>query len=116
MRSVKRGRATSDVEVTNVSPHGFWLLVGDAERFVSFGDFPWFRIATIGALANVVQQRPGHLYWPELDIDLAVESIEHPERYPLVSRVAERSDAAARYSTRVKREKKGKGAASPRST
>jgi hypothetical protein len=29
---------------------------------------------------------PHHLYWPDLDIDLAVESIEHPERYPLVSR------------------------------
>jgi hypothetical protein len=25
------------------------------------------------------------LYWPDLDIDLAVDSIQHPERYPLVS-------------------------------
>jgi hypothetical protein len=34
-------------------------------------------------------QRPGpeHLYWPDLDVDVAVESIEHPERFPLVSRV-----------------------------
>jgi hypothetical protein len=27
-----------------------------------------------------------HLYWPDLDVDLAVESIEHPERFPLASR------------------------------
>ena len=27
-----------------------------------------------------------HLYWPELDIDLAVESIEQPERFPLVAK------------------------------
>jgi hypothetical protein len=25
------------------------------------------------------------LHWPDLDIDLAVESIDHPERYPLIS-------------------------------
>jgi hypothetical protein len=29
---------------------------------------------------------PHHLYWLELDIDLAVESVERPERYPLLSR------------------------------
>src|SRR3546814_7518272 len=30
---------------------------------------------------------PQHLYWPDLDIDLAVDSIRHPERFPLVSRI-----------------------------
>jgi hypothetical protein len=32
-----------------------------------------------------------HLYWPDLDVDLAVESIEHPERFPLVSQVRSNS-------------------------
>jgi hypothetical protein len=27
------------------------------------------------------------LYWPALDVDLAVESLDHPERYPLMSAV-----------------------------
>jgi hypothetical protein len=33
-------------------------------------------------------ERPhaGHLYRPDLDVDLAEESIDHPERYPLISR------------------------------
>jgi hypothetical protein len=26
-----------------------------------------------------------HLYWPDLDVDLAVESLTHPERFPLIS-------------------------------
>jgi hypothetical protein len=26
--------------------------------------------------------QPQHLYWPDLDVDLSVDSIEHPERYP----------------------------------
>lgn len=85
MKSVPRGRSTSEVEVGNVSAHGFWLLVGDRERFLSFKHFPWFRDATIGQLTNVELPAPHHLYWPELDIDLAVESLDHPDRYPLVS-------------------------------
>jgi hypothetical protein len=74
------------VEVTNVSPHGFWLLVEQQEYFVSFKDFPWFRDATIGDLMKVDLPSPHHLYWPHLDVDLAIESLDHPERYPLVSR------------------------------
>jgi hypothetical protein len=86
MKSVQRGQSISAVEVANVSPSGFWLLVEERERFVPFKDFPWFRDATIAELTNVLLPSPHHLYWPALDVDLAVESLDHPERYPLVSR------------------------------
>ncbi len=86
MKSAQRGRSTSAVEVTNISPHGFWLLIGEQERFVSFQEFPWFREATIAAVTNVELPSPHHLRWPDLDIDLAVDSLDHPERYPLLSR------------------------------
>ena len=36
-----------------------------------------------------------HLYWPELDIDLAVESLTHPERLPLYRMLQERDRALA---------------------
>src|SRR4051812_6131095 len=85
MKSAVRGSNTSPTEVTNVSAHGFWLFVGDRELFVAFEHFPWFRDASIRAITNVELPSPHHLYWPDLDIDLAVESIEHPERFPLVS-------------------------------
>jgi hypothetical protein len=95
------GRSTSAVEVANVSPHGFWLLIGDREHFVEFAQFPWFRHATIGQLSNVTLASPHHLYWPDLDIDLAVDSLDHPERYPLVRRVSpERPAAQARGGER----------------
>ena len=86
MTSAKLGKRTSQVEVTNVSPHGFWLLIGGKERFLAFEYFPWFRDASIKALTNVELPSPHHLYWPELDVDIAVESIDHPDRFPLVSR------------------------------
>jgi hypothetical protein len=85
MRSAPPGPSTSPVEVTNVSPHGFWLFVGDRELFVPFKDFPWFREATVREITNVQLPSSHHLYWPDLDIDLAIESIEQPEKYPLLS-------------------------------
>jgi hypothetical protein len=84
-KSAQLGSDTSAVEVLNVSRHGFWLFVEAAEYFLPFEQFPWFRDATIGQLTNVELPARHHLYWPALDIDLAVESVTHPERYPLVS-------------------------------
>lgn len=86
MRSALPGKNISEVEVTNVSRHGFWLLIGERELFLPFDKFPWFRDVPIGQLLKVEQPHPSHLYWPDLDVDLAVESIEFPERFPLVSR------------------------------
>ena len=87
MKSAQRGKRTSAVEVTNVSGNGFWLLLDTEEVFVEFKQFPWFKDASIGQLLNVQRPAPHHLYWPDLDVDLAVESLTSPERYPLVSRV-----------------------------
>ena len=82
------GSVTLGAEVTNVSTHGFWLLLGDEELAVPFDDFPWFKRATIEQLANVERPSADHLYWPQLDIDLSVESIRTPGNFPLVSRDA----------------------------
>lgn len=85
-KSAADGTSISDVEVTNVSAHGFWVLVGAEELPLSFAAFPWFRDAPIAKLTHVTRPSPGHLYWPDLDIDLALDSIRHPELFPLVSR------------------------------
>ena len=85
-RSDGHGTHTSTVEVTNVSRHGFWLILEERERFLAFDAFPWFREATLDELLNVELAGPGHLRWPALDVDLAVDSIDRPGDYPLVSR------------------------------
>ena len=79
------GTAISAPEVTHVSKHGLWLLRGDEELFLPFEQFPWFRQATIEQITHVEAPGPDHLYWPDLDIDLAVESIRHPEAFPLIN-------------------------------
>ena len=86
MRSAKRGMGTSGVELSNVSQHGLWLVVDGRERYVSFADFPWFREATIGQMSVIERPVDTYLHWPELDVDLTLESIDRPEDFPLVSR------------------------------
>ena len=85
MKSELPGTSTSQVEVTNISKHGFWLLLSDRELFLAFESFPWFREAPVADILNVELPHPHHLYWPALDIDLHVESIEQPDRYPLIA-------------------------------
>lgn len=53
---------------------------------MSFEDFPWFRNAPVGSVLKLERPQPHHLYWPELDIDLTVDSIENPKKYPLKSK------------------------------
>ncbi len=86
MRSAPPGKRTLGAEVTNISAKGFWLLIDEREVHVAFSDFPWFHDATIRQLSRLERPSPHHLYWPELDIDLALESLDHPEKYPLVSK------------------------------
>ena len=73
----------SEIEVTHISSHGIWLLAGDREHFLAYDEFPWFKDVPVGKILNVEQHTPGHFYWPDLDVDLGMESIEHPERFPL---------------------------------
>lgn len=83
MSSDPRGKHTSTVEVTHVSSHGIWLLAHGKELFMAYDDFPWFRDVPVGKILNVEEQSPNHFYWPDLDVDLAPEMIENPERFPL---------------------------------
>lgn len=80
------GTSISPVEVSAASRHGFWLLLDEEEElFLPFDEFPWFRSASVEQLFHVERPQPHHLYWPDLDVDLHVDSIRHPEQFPLKS-------------------------------
>ncbi len=83
MNSSPPGAATSACEVTNITPHGFWLFVDDREYFVPFADYPRFRDATVSQIYAVVRNSPGQLCWPRLDVDIELEALAHPEQFPL---------------------------------
>jgi hypothetical protein len=114
MKSALRGKCTLGAEVTQVSTRGLWVLLDDQEVFAAFDDFPWFRDATIGQLTRVERPSPHHLYWPDLDVDLAVESLGHPERYPLVSRARPNKRLQPTKARRRTTTKSAKGQEAPR--
>jgi len=83
MKSSPPGNSTSAPEVTNISAHGIWLLTSDQELFLSYEDFPWFKDQPVKEIFDVEEPQPGHFYWPQLDVDLSLDMIEQPEKFPL---------------------------------
>ncbi len=84
MKSKIVGEGTFIVEVSSISKYGFWIFVKEKEYFLSFEDFPWFRNANVSSILNVKFLLPNHLYWPDLDVDLELDSLESPQNYPLI--------------------------------
>jgi hypothetical protein len=80
---LKRG-----VAVTYITKYGFWLLASGSERFLSFLDFPCFQHAPVAQILNVEEPTPGHYCWPDLDVDLSLQIIRNPERFPLAAKVS----------------------------
>jgi hypothetical protein len=85
MRFGTPGPSTSSAEVTRISESALWLQVDGDELHLPFELFPWFRGARPSEIKNVERPSPHRLRWPDLDVDLSVESIRHPEKFPLVS-------------------------------
>jgi hypothetical protein len=84
MTSSTRGEGTFQVEIGNIDSHGVWLLIADKEYFLSYESFPWFRKATVEQIIHVELLHEQHLRWPELDVDLCLESLDNPESFPLI--------------------------------
>ncbi len=75
----------STVEVTTLSPLGFWLEFRDEELYLPFVEFPWFEHATVAQICRVQCPSSTRLYWPDLDVDLALASIRNPAANPIHS-------------------------------
>jgi hypothetical protein len=83
MKLSTHGIKTSPVEVTHISGFGIWLLAHNKELFLSYDEFPWFKEQTVASILNVEEPSANHYYWPSMDVDLTLDMIEHPDRYPL---------------------------------
>ncbi len=82
MKSLKHGKSTL-VSVENITPFGIWIFVKEKEYFLSYKDYPYFKDQTLGSIQNVQLLHGYHLYWPELDVDMEIDNLENPEKYPL---------------------------------
>jgi hypothetical protein len=82
MKSLTPGKNTS-ASVENITPFGVWMLINRKEYFLPYSEFPYFENMSIRSIFNVEFSHGFHLYWPELDIDLTIDNLDHPEKYPL---------------------------------
>ena len=74
----------TSVAVLMINSQGMMLSVQGQDYFVSYNRVPWLRDARISSALNVRMCGSRAIEWPELDVDLEIESLKHPERYPLV--------------------------------
>jgi len=86
MKSLKNGRNIS-VSVENITAFGIWLFVKGKEHFLDYQTYPYFQRHTIETIKNVRLLHGFHLRWPDLDIDLEIDNLENPEKYPLKSKI-----------------------------
>ena len=77
------GADTSLVEVTHIDARGLWLYVDGHEHYLPYDQFPWFSDATVRQIVTVERHGHEHFHWPDLDVDLTLEMIDHPERFPV---------------------------------
>ncbi len=80
------GMRSTVAEVRSITLQGIWLIVRGEEFFLSFDEFPWFKKAPVNDVQHVIVVTAQHLRWPELDVDLELDSIRHPGRYSLIAR------------------------------
>ena len=76
--------SSTSASVLMINAQGIMLSVLGRDYFLSYNRVPWMQDAPIRSVLNVQMSSPEAIEWPDLDVDLEVESQQHPERYPLV--------------------------------
>ena len=72
------------VSVLMINDKGIMLSVQGNDYFISYNRIPWMRTASICDVLDVKMSGRNAIEWPRLDVDLEIDSLKHPERYPLI--------------------------------
>lgn len=72
------------VSVLMINAQGIMLSVCGNDYFLSYNRIPWMRDASINNVLNVKMSGRNAIEWPDLNVDLEIDSLKHPERYPLI--------------------------------
>ena len=67
-----------------INNQGIMISVEGNDYFLSYNRVPWLKDATVRNILNIKMSGKNAVEWPDLDIDLEIDSLKHPERYPLV--------------------------------
>jgi hypothetical protein len=67
-----------------INNQGIMISVAGNDYFLSYNRVPWLKDATVRNILNIKMLGKNAVEWPDLDVDLEVDSLKHPERYPLI--------------------------------
>lgn len=74
----------TSVSVLMINMQGIMLSVQGRDYFLSYNRVPWMKDARISDVLNVKMCGHSAIEWETLGVDLEIESLKHPERYPLI--------------------------------
>ena len=83
--SMTNGSSTS-VKVHAVVSNGITIEAFGDVYFLPYSSNPWFENAKIADVFNIEPVGRTGIRWDALDVDLAIESLTHPEKYPLIAK------------------------------
>ena len=84
--SLKSNTNSTLADVLMINDRGIMISVLGQDYFLSYNRVPWMRDATINEVLDIRMSGKNAIEWPKLEVDLEVESLRHPERYPLLIR------------------------------
>lgn len=74
----------TSASVLMINAQGILLSVLGNDYFLSYNRVPWLKDARISDVLNVRMNGRSAIEWETLGVDLEIESLKHPERYPLI--------------------------------
>ena len=82
--TLKTNSLDTSVNVLMINDKGIMLSVKGNDYFISFNRIPWLKSASTMDALDVRMSGRNAIEWPKLDVDLEIDSLKHPERYPLI--------------------------------
>jgi len=76
----------SECSITSINDLGLWILIEDKEFFIPFSDYPGFKDSSVNQILNIQFFPPSQLHWIDIDMDIELPSLAHPESFHLVFR------------------------------
>ena len=83
-RNLNKNTENISAKVLSINSDGIYLSVGDKDYFISYNRVPWFQNAKVCEVMNVSMMGRMGIRWEDLDVDLEIDSLTNPEKYPLV--------------------------------
>ena len=83
--SEKIGTSTF-AKVLTITSGGVLIAIADGDFFLPYSRVPWFKNASVSDVLDVEMNGKRSIRWNKLDVDLEIESLLHPDKYPLVAK------------------------------